>query len=81
VPPLPPTGLRMGVYGDKIHQEITGKDGEPFHKKETPLETARWIAWILNRARVSLHAVGEEAAGEPAGPADTTEARRRYRPG
>jgi hypothetical protein len=37
------------TYGDKIAQEITGKDGEPFYKKETPLETARWIAWILTR--------------------------------
>ena len=37
------------IYGDKIAQEITGKDGEPFYKKETPLETARWIGWILTQ--------------------------------
>jgi hypothetical protein len=63
------------IYGDKIAAEITGKDGEPFYKKETPLETARWIAWILNRGTRELDAVGEEAAGESAGPVDAPEER------
>ncbi len=42
-------------YGDKLHQEISGKDGGPIETKDvSDLEAARRIAFVFERARREL---------------------------
>jgi hypothetical protein len=55
------------IYGDKLTAEVTGKDGAPFERQQTPLELARGVAFILERGRREIAAKEREAERLAAG--------------